>query len=265
MRFLLAALPVLVTTSAWAEPRQLLVLADMLGGDASEAEPISRAIRDRASSFLEIEVVSPDGPGVPMFAAEARRCGSDVQCVRERLLEAGVDHVLRVLANTSVAPAMVSLQLVSLSTSARTRLEMVEDTRRAPEIAAQASSEMLGALGFEIGGRLEVEVVPADAKVKISSGELVMETTSTLLKPGTYSVAAERDGYLPKSVQAKVGSGAIERVSLRLEQERSWTSNPLVWVGAGVVVVGGVVAAVLLASGPKSYELCQTSDPALCE
>lgn len=243
------------------------MLTDVLGGDASLAEPVERAARERVGAYIGLDVVSSvaNDSGYGVFAAETRRCGSDLGCVRDRLIDAGLDHVLRVLVNTSMSPALVTLQLVSLSGDPRTKLEMLDDEGTIASATSSAAAELIESAGFVEGGRLEVEVVPGDARVRVTLGEESSEGLELRLAPGLYTVTAERAGYETASSEASVMPGGVQRVSLILKPESSWLESPWVWVGAGAVVAGVTVVLATALAAPRTYALCQTNTPALCD
>ena len=251
-----AVLPIIL-----AGPHGSATLSSVLGA-------VDRAARWRPGlrmlSTEEMFVASSGG-----LDARVRDCGSDTECIVERLGAFDARLGLVVMLNFVVQPPLLSLQL--LDTGARTLVADAFgelDTQGADpssEISRRASA-LLEQAGFHQGGRIVVDVAPPRALIFLEPAfdpEPGLANTF-IVPPGIYRVAARSDGHREAATRIAVVPGGQARVNLELEAIESVTKQWWFWAVLAAAVAGGVVAGAALL-GPTTRCVCTTLGGVGCE
>ncbi len=98
-------------------------------------------------------------------------------------------------------------------------------------------------------GHVRIESNVAGAIIRVDGHTRGETTVDEDMGPGHHVIEVTARGYQPFHREFDLVTGGHERVQARLTAEsRSVASSPLFWIGAAVVVAGGVVGGVLLFS-----------------
>lgn len=266
MRGTAALLLLFCPAAALAEtPSRLAVLPAVVEGPHGRAasKDLFGPVRDTADFRTGLDLLSYNAvfvDGVEPVATTVRDCGSDVACIARTLRFARIDLGLRVIANFALNPPLLTFNLIDAKEEKVVAEALAElDGRPLIEVLKQQTADLLDRGGYRIGGRIALSVTPIDAAVAIRppvSQQIVID-------PGTYSVTASKEGYLPKTIDVLVRPGEESAAQLVLDEvppEPSVLASPWLWTAVGVVVVGAT-AAVLVATDPFSSD---PTNPTIC-
>ena len=243
--------------SATPGPATTMTIVRVVGTEdgAADVHLAANSGAQRAMSwFVDVDPVDAPSPSV---LRHVRRCGPDNRCVAARLAQAGVDRGVYVVANVSVRPYLVTVEILDAPRGRVIARTLVDpDARTVATGVERAVRNALLDAGHRLGGQLRVRAIPPDADLVVAGGPaLTTADPSALLPPGTYRVEAERDGFDPASVQAVVRPERTTTVALELEPTSIWSSWWL-WTGVSVVVVASVAAAVVVSTGSDRATVC---------
>jgi len=182
----------------------------------------------RLLSAEEIFVSSSD------VAGRVSDCGSDIDCIANKLRAFDARYGMVVVANFALEPPLISVQL--LDTDARTMMaNSIGELAAGGAVSAAVRQHALTVLdGADIGRR-----------------------------SGGYEIRADAAGYHPNAATAQVVAGESTKIELTLVEETSVAEQWWFWGLIGVAVAGGVTAAVVGTATTETC-LCATLDGAGC-
>jgi len=214
----------------------------------------------RLLSAEEIFVSSSD------VAGRVSDCGSDIDCIANKLRAFDARYGMVVVANFALEPPLISVQL--LDTDARTMMaNSIGELAAGGAVSAavrQHALTVLDGAGFVVAGRLVVDVTPAGATVLVPGATPDVGAPNRFtLAPGGYEIRADAAGYHPNAATAQVVAGESTKIELTLVEETSVAEQWWFWGLIGVAVAGGVTAAVVGTATTETC-LCATLDGAGC-
>jgi hypothetical protein len=224
-------------------------------------ETIAQALDRRPTLALVTSSELLAGTADPLIST-AERCGSDLECIRDRVRPSEIDLALRVVINHAVDPPVVSLHLID---AASAKLITEKFGGGAGDLRAsltRLAQELLDDAGHPEGARIRIALSPPDAEV-IFPGARRIGPDLFLVAPGAHRIEAKRGGHLPGAQEVTVERGVDRKVELTLIAEpEPIVASPWLWVGvaAGAAVIAGVVV-IAVVNPFRSDRLCLTTGP----
>lgn len=196
-----------------------------------------------------------------------RDCGYDVECITAAARATRARWVLLTIVNLELSPALVASRLVDVGTGSVVA-EQAGPVLDGGRIGDLVLSQVLGVLAagrFDVGGRLSVRPVPAEAKVDVRP-PAADPFAGELLPPGAYDVLVSHDGYESASRSVTITAGAETKLELGLEASSSVVSSPWLWIALAVVVAGAAAAGIGVAvtSGESVVDFCHARSETAC-
>lgn len=192
---------------------------------------------------------------------ELRDCGADARCVAARLDRAGIDVGALLVVNLTAQPPLIALRLIDTARSV-VLAERATLVRAGPEsllaVVGAEFAELLQSGGYPMSGRVALEVVPAEVKVRVEGEEVAGSVF--VVSPGQRQISISADDYVETSTSVRVTALQESRVVLRLEPEPPIYASPWFWAGAVAVIAGAVVGGWVLFDGDDRVRICQTFD-----
>jgi hypothetical protein len=104
----------------------------------------------------------------------------------------------------------------------------------------------------ESAATLRLDVVPSEAVMFVDGLDVGSDRTERRVTSGGHVIEARLDGYVPYLASVELADRQSLELHLRLETTRSpeITQQWWFWTTLGVVIAGGVVAGVLIATNP---------------
>ena len=250
----------LLAVLASAPPSPVAVIPQIV--EAADRGGISRAavldaVRAVASERVSVRVISDEelfvaGSGLDQ---ELANCGTDTACIATRLRATRARLALVVAVNELVRPPLVSVELLDVDvvrSAGRDASRVRTEERDAPGAIRARTAALLDGAGHPPSSRLAIAVEPEDAEVRIEGEVQAPEAIGDLVvAPGLKRIQVRHDGYHPYDEELVCAPGALQSVDVVLDVDADPLASPWLWIGAGAVVVAGVVVAVVaLQPGP---------------
>jgi hypothetical protein len=240
-------------SAAAAGPRRILAVARIVpSSNALGLQPILESAAEVMARSPDLSVIPPLAPETAELAGALRESLSDPRAFSRRLHAAGIDLGLVVIANFSVAPAILSVQLVTDDES-RPPAETFEafdpnDPGALMAAVGALSVQVLESAGCAVGGRILVSVSPPTAAVwldgeartapplRVESGAA---TRAIAAVPGPHELRASLDGYEAATQTVVVVKEHDVTLSVALLERQSVFASPWLWIAVGAAVLGG--------------------------
>ena len=266
-------------TSVDAQPtdrKRVAILTKRVGDTSGDAQLSAVSLLEQAQKVIDycpaLESLSRAdlfGPATADVGNALLACGTDYGCMAARLSRAAVEVGLEVMVNTRLKPPIVTSTLIFGPSDVVTSVAELEGDPRGTAARLEAHLfEILERSGYEIGGRLSVDVTPGDATVELDPrGEPDPRAPNVFtLPPGEYAVTAHRDGYEPLTARVEIHAKRPQRVSLELVEAASWLDSPWLWIALGAAAAGATFGAIAIASGGDDARgtLCLANAPTDC-
>lgn len=226
-----------------------------LSGSAIAAEPPPRAtVYIRSNASFEVDsivfetlalVPSLTTTRLPETARrEADACGSDLDCLVERLRAIRGELVLIVAVAQRDDQLAVAVEAIDLDAAASIAKHFAsfDINTLGPQAALRTGVQGgLAELGHELGGQVRVTSDPPGAIVSIDD-EPVGPDGSLVVAAGPKTIRVSLDGHETEERRVEVSKGAAVELTVMLSPAPSIFSSPWLWVGVGAAIAGGTTA-----------------------
>ncbi len=221
--------------------------------------------------FLAISGVVRYRPSIDLLLEEeisiaARECGPDERCIASQLRAGGADLGFIVVINTEVKPAMFAVRLIEAQ-NATTIAESMTRAEAASlnEAVAKRTEAVLAETPHAVMARLRIQTDPPDSMVKIDGASLGAAVAGAyFVAPGKHRVSASGVDHLDGAVDVSAEAGKDTDVKLVLVERETLLESPWLWLGAGVVAIGTVVAIAFL-TRPTDRYMCAPFEGSDCD
>ncbi len=266
---LVALLGLCTSGHAWADERSpfvvvaknkraLAILPAVIDGPhgAMEASAAYEALARSAEFVPEIRVVPYHRLVLDGQNTVSRRigdCGSDLTCVSQALEDADIPLLLRAIVNFALKPPLVSLNLID-SASGRLLAEAIAELQTEqtlPSLLKTSAYRLFADGGLSVVGRLRVTTSPEGVQVRIGGKALPPRPIqrAVSMRPGTYEVIGEHDGYTAAKRTIHIEPGAPSELHLSLSETQSFMGSAWFWGLVGAAALGTTALVVVASQG----------------
>lgn len=260
--------------SARPPPTARLIAVLVLSGEETGV-PLSE-IYSNARNVIEANTALTVAPldvfSLDERAAVIRECAGRGACfahkIRESTSAANVGLLLTVSADRLDEGFLLGFRLVDVETS-RDVGAAGDEVPMGMSMLGAMEQQLPGVFPASIWGQIGVVQVgstPEGAEVSVGGRSCVSPCELTRMLPGTYEVTVRKSGLLPWQGTVTVLARDTARVEAALEApDSSITSSWVFWTAVGAAVLGGAVAAVLIARPTdRVVNICIAETEDLC-
>jgi hypothetical protein len=242
---------------------QLAVVAHLVAPTTSSttsATDVEAAAMAAAQWFVDIELV-PAAKLRGTLGTDLRACGVDNRCAAARLGQHGIDRALYVVANLATGVLTVEVLRADPAGVAATELGQIgKDVDAA--IAASVRRALIAA-GHRLGGRLLLDVTPAEASVQIGTSS-VSSSSPIVFEAGKHTLEVRLSGFESERREVELVAGKDLSLQLTLLEEPSVLSSWWLWTIVGVAAAAAVAVPLAVVYGRGTDTVCHGNPPEVC-
>lgn len=218
--------------------------------------------RREVEAHMHAEIVSMDetlARGGPELQRRLAACQGEPKCFAGLLSAVDARYLLLITASLLGDMRLVGARLLDLEalTIVGEAIDTIPDDQAFLTAIPERIRASVPAERWDPFGSLDVETSQPGARVTVNGRTVGLGPALSLshLLPGSYAVAASKEGFEPAALDVEVARGGAARASLRLDPIAAPESGGgwWWWVALGAAAIGGAVAAgVVLGSGGET-------------
>lgn len=247
-----------------ADPGRILLLHVDGKNPQAERDGLFEAMRTKLASYSNLEVVKAPEGDITDQMIELECIDLDDECLGKLATQAKAQRVIH--AEAGKRGRLTTLKLRIVDSAGKSEAEQTLEGRDATALAPLAAAALEAALGppppAVVKGRLMVEVSAPTASIYLGAELIGTGTATVTLDAGEYTIRVTHSGSeeVIRKVKVNADDTTVERITLvplpvakppEPKKDDEASAGWVPWVIAGVAVLGGTVAAILLLSGDE--------------